>query len=209
MNSGVRRAVVVDDEPLICSIIAEILESEGWEVARANDALTALTAVRESEPALIVADIDLGVGPTGIDVVQRVRAEIPDIAVVFITNLSDPRITGKNWDTIPENASYIVKTELTSTNALRQAVASALGSGATLRQMSARKNVQALSTVQISVLRSVSAGKSNEDIAAERGTTVRAVERMLGRMIDAAAIPAGPTARVQLARMYWGELSGR
>jgi hypothetical protein len=33
--------------------------------------------------------------------------------------------------------------------------------------------------------------------------------RMLGRMIDAAAIPTGPTARVQLARMYWGELNGR
>ena len=108
-----RRAVVVDDELLICNIIAEILESEGWEVARAHDALTALTVVRESEPALLVADIDLGIGPTGIDIVQRVRAEIPDIAVVFITNLSDPRITGKNWDTIPENASYIVKTELT------------------------------------------------------------------------------------------------
>jgi DNA-binding NarL/FixJ family response regulator len=165
MSAGVRRAVVVDDEPLICSIISEILESEGWEVARAHDALTALTAVRESKPALIVADIDLGVGPTGIDVVQRVRAESPDIAVVFITNLSDPRITGKKWDTIPENASYIVKTELTSTDALREAVSSALDSGTTLRQMSARKNVEALSTAQIAVLRSVSAGKSNEDIA--------------------------------------------
>jgi DNA-binding NarL/FixJ family response regulator len=88
-------------------------------------------------------------------------------------------------------------------------VSSALDSGTTLRQMSARKNVEALSTAQIAVLRSVSAGKSNEDIATERGTTVRAVERMLGRMIDAAAIPTGPTARVQLARMYWGELNGR
>lgn len=204
-----RRAVVVDDEPLICSIIAETLESEGWTVVRANDALTALTAVRESSPSLIVADIDLGVGPTGIEVVQRVRVDYPDIAVVFITNLADPRLAGKGWDTVSRDSSYIVKTELTSTDALRSAVATALSSGLSHQHMTPEKPVRALSNLQISVLTMVSAGKSNDEIAAERGTTVRAVERMLSRMIDAAGIPAGPTARVQLARLYWDELRGR
>ncbi len=209
MVAEVRHAVVVDDEPLICSIIAEILESEGWTVTRAHDALAALTAVHEASPTLIVADIDLGIGPTGIDVVQRVRVDFPDVAVVFITNLSDPRITGKGWDTIPQDASYIVKTELTSTNALREAVSEALGSGQALRQMQEDESVRALSNLQIAVLTLVSAGKTNDEIAAERGTTVRAVERMIGRMITAAGIPAGPSARVQLARLYWDQLSGR
>ena len=209
MAAEVRRAVVVDDEPLICSIISEILESEGWSVARAHDALGALTAVKETSPSLIVADIDLGVGPTGIDVIQRVRAEFPDIAVVFITNLSDPRITGKGWDTIPENASYIVKTELNSTNALREAVSSALMSGQAVRRMDEHRPVRSLSNLQIAVLKLVSDGKTNEEIATERGTSVRAVERMLARMIDAAEIPHGPSARVQLARLYWDELNGR
>lgn len=209
MVAEVRHAVVVDDEPLICSIIAEILESEGWTVTRAHDALAALNAVHETSPTLIVADIDLGVGPTGIDVVQRVRVDFPDVAVVFITNLSDPRITGKGWNRIPQDASYIVKTELTSTNALREAVSEALGSGQALRQMQEGESVRALSNLQIAVLTLVSAGKTNDEIAAERGTTVRAVERMIGRMITAAGIPAGPSARVQLARLYWDQLSGR
>lgn len=181
MSDAPRRAVVVDDEPLICSIIAEILESEGWEVARAHDALGALTAVTESTPSLIVADIDLGIGPTGIDVVQRVRSDFPDIGVVFITNLADPRITGKGWDTIPADASYIVKTELNSTNALREAVSLALTKGEALRQIHESEPVRALSNLQIAVLKLVSAGLSNEEIANERGTTVRAVERMLGQ----------------------------
>jgi DNA-binding NarL/FixJ family response regulator len=209
MVAEVRHAVVVDDEPLICSIISEILESEGWTVSRAHDALAALTAVQETSPTLVVADIDLGIGPTGIDVVQRVRVDFPDVAVVFITNLSDPRITGKGWDTIPQDASYIVKTELNSTNALRKAVSAALGSGQALRQMQEDESVRALSNLQIAVLTLVSAGKTNDEIAAERGTTVRAVERMIGRMITAAGIPAGPSARVQLARLYWDQLSGR
>ena len=209
MSDAARRAVVVDDEPLICSIIAEILESEGWEVIRAHDALAALTAVTHSAPSLIVADIDLGIGPTGIDVVQRVRVDFPEIGVVFITNLADPRITGKGWDTIPSDASYIVKTELNSTNALREAVSLALTKGEALRQIHEREPVRALSNLQIAVLKLVSAGLSNEEIANERGTTVRAVERMISRMVAAAGIPAGPTARVQLARLYWNEINGR
>jgi DNA-binding response OmpR family regulator len=70
-----RSAVVVDDEPLICSIIAEILEAEGWVVAQTSDALSAITAVRSTSASLVIADIDLGMGPTGIDVVQRARAD--------------------------------------------------------------------------------------------------------------------------------------
>lgn len=209
MAAELRRAVVVDDEPLLCSIIAEILEGEGWLVTRAHDALTALTAVQEHTPALIVADIDLGIGPTGIDVVQRVRVDFPEIAVVFITNLADPRITGKGWDTIPEDASYIIKTELNSTDALREAVSAALGSGNAVRQMAEHTPVRSLSNLQLSVLKLVSDGLTNDEIAAARGTSVRAVERMLTRMIEAANIPAGPGARVQLARIYWDELNGR
>lgn len=204
-----RTAVVVDDEPLMCSIIGEILESDGWNVHRTHDALGAITAARESAPDLIVADIDLGIGPTGIDVVQRVRADYPTVAVVFITNLSDPRITGSGWKSIPDDASYIVKTALNSTEALREAVSRAIGKGDSIRQISNKAPSRALSNIQVDVLQLVSAGLTNHEIAEARGTSVRAVERMINRMTESAGIPQGPTARVQLARMYWNELNGR
>lgn len=85
----------------------------------------------------------------------------------------------------------------------------ALTKGEALRQIHESEPVRALSNLQIAVLKLVSAGLSNEEIANERGTTVRAVERMLGRMISAAGIPVGPTARVQLARLYWNEINGK
>ena len=204
-----RTAVVVDDEPLMCSIIGEILESDGWNVHRTHDALGAITAARESAPDLIVADIDLGIGPTGIDVVQRVRADYPTVAVVFITNLSDPRITGSGWKSIPDDASYIVKTALNSTEALREAVSRAIGTGDSIRQISDKAPSRALSNIQVDVLQLVSAGLTNHEIAEARGTSVRAVERMINRMTESAGIPQGPTARVQLARIYWNELNGR
>lgn len=204
-------AVVVDDEPLICSIISEILESEGWRVSQAADALSAIAAIKSTDAELVVADIDLGIGPTGIDVVQRARAEKPDIGVVFITNLADPRITGKGWNEIPSDASYIVKTEINSTTALRAAVTAALdGRSVASRPVPVTAPpTEKLTNSQIAVLTLVSEGLNNDEIAAERGSTVRAVERMLARMTTAAGITPGPSARVQLARLYWDQLNGR
>lgn len=207
--SNSRNAVVVDDEPLICSIISEILESDGWSVTRTHDALGAINAARQSPPDLVIADIDLGMGPTGIDVVQRIRSDYPTVPVVFITNLSDPRITGSGWKSIPADASYIVKTELNSTEALREAVSRAIGTGEAIRHISTNAPSRALSAIQVDVLQLVSKGMTNSEIAETRKTSVRAVERMLTRMIESAGIPAGPTARVQLARLYWNELNGR
>lgn len=209
-ESSRRSAVVVDDEPLICSIIADILESEEWSVAQTHDALTAITAVKATKAELLIADIDLGIGPTGIDVVQRARANNPLIGVVFITNLADPRITGKGWSTIPADAAYIVKTAISSTNALRTAVTDALdGKESISRPEHTVTTTQSLSNTQIGVLKLVSEGLSNDDIAAVRNTTVRAVERLVNRMITAAGMLPGPTARVQLARLYWDQLNGR
>lgn len=209
-SSASRSAVVVDDEPLICSIIAEILEAEHWTVSQASDALSAITAIKTTSAELIIADIDLGLGPTGIDVVQRARADNPDIGVVFITNLADPRITGKDWKTIPSDAAYIVKTAISSTTALRQAVTEALdGKKIAVRPEAVATTTERLSNTQIGVLKLVSEGLSNEDIAAARDTTVRAVERLLARMMAAADIAPGPSARVQLARLYWDQLNGR
>ena len=203
-------AVVVDDEPLICNIIAEILRAEGWTVSEAADALSAITAIKVTNAELVIADIDLGIGPTGIDVVQRARAENPDIGVVFITNLADPRITGKGWDAIPTDASYIVKTEISSTTSLREAVTKALdGRTSVARPTTTATPTDRLSNTQIAVLKLVSDGKSNDEIAAERGSTVRAVERLLARMMTAANITPGPSARVQRARLYWDQLNGR
>ena len=203
-------AVVVDDEPLICSIIAEILEAEGWVVTQTSDALSAITAVKSTSASLVIADIDLGMGPTGIDVVQRARADNPSIGVVFITNLTDPRITGKGWNTIPSDASYIIKTEISSTSALRAAVTEALDSRTVAARPPAIETpTQSLSNTQIGVLKLVSEGLTNDEIATARATTVRAVERLLSRMMMAANIAPGPSARVQLARLYWDQLNGR
>ena len=48
--------LVVDDEPLVRELIAEVLRDAGYEVRTAPDGPTALGKVREHPPALVLLD---------------------------------------------------------------------------------------------------------------------------------------------------------
>lgn len=205
-----RTALVVEDEPLLCSLIGRLLGDSGFTVVEAGSALDAFGYFTQTEFDLIVADIDLGAGPNGIDVVQRIRAQSPGIGVVFLTNLRDPRVSGKTWSAIPRDAAYIVKSELGSPNALNAAVASALSPKSKgTRPLPESSPLRNLSDTQVSVLAMVAGGKSNDEIATQRATTVRAVEKMLQRITAALGLDAGNSNRVALARFYWDALHGK
>ena len=49
--------LVVDDEPDICTLVQEILQDEGYQVATAKDAEMARASKREQRPDLILLDI--------------------------------------------------------------------------------------------------------------------------------------------------------
>jgi two-component system, chemotaxis family, chemotaxis protein CheY len=51
------RVLVVDDDPVIRSTVAELLADEGYDVQQASDGAEALEMVRESPPDAIVLDL--------------------------------------------------------------------------------------------------------------------------------------------------------
>ena len=56
---------MVEDEPLIASLIADSLTKEGFEAATARNAVEARDQVRNTDPDAAVIDINLGAGPSG------------------------------------------------------------------------------------------------------------------------------------------------
>src|SRR5712664_1420008 len=68
--------LVVDDDPKIVQLLRVYLEREGFAVAIAADGITALAAVREYGPRLIVLDVMLP-ELDGLSVARRVREESP------------------------------------------------------------------------------------------------------------------------------------
>lgn len=89
------KALVVDDEEPIRSLIAMALRHEGWEVQTAADGKSALAAVRAWEPDVIVLDIMLP-KITGMAVLSQLRQENYLQPVLFLTALDsvDDRVKG-------------------------------------------------------------------------------------------------------------------
>ncbi len=78
------RVLVVDDEPSLAELLASVLRYEGWEIQTAGDGSSAVRTAREFRPDAVVLDIMLP-DFDGLEVLRRVRAELPHVCVLFLT----------------------------------------------------------------------------------------------------------------------------
>ena len=78
------RALVVDDEPDLADVLSSVLRIEGWDVAAANDGLSAVRMGREFSPDAVVLDVMLP-DIDGLEVLRRLRADNPSVCVLFLT----------------------------------------------------------------------------------------------------------------------------
>jgi two-component system, OmpR family, response regulator len=78
------RVLVVDDEPSLAELLASVLRYEGWDIRTAGDGTSAVRTAREFRPDAVVLDIMLP-DFDGLEVLRRVRAELPHVCVLFLT----------------------------------------------------------------------------------------------------------------------------
>jgi diguanylate cyclase (GGDEF)-like protein len=80
----IRRALVVDDEPHVRSMLAEILKERGLEVVQISGAEEALDLYRRDPFEVVIADVHMG-GRSGIEMVKEIRRYDADATVVVLT----------------------------------------------------------------------------------------------------------------------------
>ena len=86
-----KKILVVDDEPWVCEMLKEFLESRGYPVLTALSGQEALAAVQEERPDLILLDI-LMPGMNGLEALQRIREIDPTAGVIMLTGLLDEEV---------------------------------------------------------------------------------------------------------------------
>ncbi|SMO72464.1 response regulator [Paracoccus laeviglucosivorans] len=100
------KVMVIEDETIIAMDLKGIVQAMGHEVtgiARTHKA--AIELAHDKRPDLILADIQLADGSSGIDAVNELLAEMGDLPVIFITAFPERLLTGDR----PEPAFLISK----------------------------------------------------------------------------------------------------
>ena len=199
--------LVVEDEPFIATLVTRVLEQFDMTAKSANNAADARTLAANEDFDAAILDIQLGVGPTGVDLAHALLTEDPEIGIVFLTNIEDPRLLGLEKGSIPKGTAYLHKEQLANPEHLEQAIRHVV-SGRVPKAFREDKIAAAtrlpLSNAQLELLRFVALGRSNAQIAELRGTTVRAVERVLHRAYEAIGVDreSSDNARVQAVRAF-------
>ncbi len=203
---ALRHVLVVENEPLMRDLLSKALEGAGFIVTSAANAADAMRSVKVMDPDAMVVDIELGPGPNGFDLADAVSVLSPEVGVVFLTNLPDPRFGGKDSTAVKRNQGYLRKTAINTGAELVDAIEAVLRDRVTKEyrhDLASNRPFSALSQRQINTLQLVAEGKTNAQIAALRGTTVRAVEGMLTRIFEALEIdPKGSNPRVEATARY-------
>lgn len=78
------RVLIVDDEPLVCKSLSELVKRSGYETHTANNGYEALEAIQQNQFSVVVTDMSMP-KMNGLEVLQKAKLIVPNIAVIIIT----------------------------------------------------------------------------------------------------------------------------
>lgn len=202
------RVLLVEDEQFTRTMLGTTLQALGFEIAGLCDSASgALTCESSTQVDVALLDLDLGPGPSGIDIAYALRDVSSSIGIVFLTSFSDPRIKDPDERSLPRGSRFLVKGKVTDPELLRSTLLDAHRDP--LRTAGRREGRDELTAHQITVLRHVASGRSNGEIAVSMGVSEKAVERTIQRISEALGLDElTGNRRVHLTRAY-ADLSGK
>jgi len=186
MTIPARRVLLVEDQAAVRTLASATLEGEGFEVLAVESSAKAISHFGGFDPDVLVADIDLGERPNGVELATILRAQAPYLGVVFLTNYP-AALAFERTITPPAGFAFVQKEQLGSVEQFVEAIESALNDAAEPRRDAdaSEDAVARLTPSQLELLKMMAAGLTNQQIAERRGGTVRAVERHISRTFDA------------------------
>lgn len=202
-----RRLLVVEDEPLMASLLADTLRAAGFEVATAGDVKQARAQIDTFDPDMALLDIALGNGPTGVHLAHLLSVSRPDIAVLFLTRHPDAESASSEGLELPPNVGFLRKHMVSDTAYLLDAIEKVFAERAEeVRQLGCPgQGIDGLSAQQMRVLRLLAEGHNNTEIARRSGMSVKSVERWIDAIYRELELERaeGLNRRVEAARRYY------
>lgn len=211
MSSPAVRVALLEDVPLFRQVIEQVLEADPSTVLCASAATChqALTIMPAAMPDVALLDLFLPDG-YGFDVGVKLRQQLPGLHIVILSEHVRPKVLAA----LPESErpfwSYLLKTGVSSREALLSSIHSALQRPLVDDRVRERPVTQAelrmelLSDRQREILSLVAAGMSNTAIAQRLYMSPKSVEYHLTQIYAQLQVSTDSSvnARVQAAMIY-------
>lgn len=201
---------MIEDDLFIRTTLSSLLASKGFNiVAAVETADEALLNQELHDPEVLLTDLDLGPGPSGVDIAREMRKKRPDLGIVVLTSFSDPRFLDPKGLTLPQGTIYLTKSRINDTTVIVSALLHA--KHRPLLGLSSRKpEFSVLSESQIEILRLVAKGHTSGSIAKLRNVTEKSIEASLKRIHEQLGLERkfGTNPRIQLTRAFF-KLAGK
>src|SRR4051812_12380674 len=87
-SGGHANCLIVDDEPRLRQVLAHLMRADGFACVEAGNGAEALEELGRHPITLVMADVEMP-RMNGIDLLKRLHADYPDIAVIMVTGNTD------------------------------------------------------------------------------------------------------------------------
>jgi len=213
-HSDQLKLLIVEDDKILLTMMSHALTAEGFNVLAANHAQSAMQYFDKARPDVVILDIDLGAGPSGIDLANKMRQISGRIAIVFCTSFKDMRFIQGDYLKYPLHTVVLKKADVVNmekfSNAINEAIELIRESDESKPDNLHEKYYKDLTALEIELLTLIAGGHSNKQVAAEKGISLKSCENAIARLAKKLEIPAAEQSnqRVLLTRKYL-ELSGK
>lgn len=213
------RTIVVEDQPLYRDLlVSSLADSNNIVVVQAfAGGADALSRMELLSPDVVLMDIELGGGQTGVEVGIKMREQRPGLGVVLLSNYDEPGVL----KLIPRGEvsgwCYLLKKSVSNIHVLVRAIESASTGMVVLDpalvaafEPKRTSVLGALTVRQREILGLIAQGYSNVAIAEALGITLKSVENYITQLYQGLAIDAsqdGLHPRVSATLTYLNELA--
>ena len=184
MSTGFRaRVLVAEDEEFTLNLLSEVLTAADFEVSAVQSVAEAIATIESFDPHAVITDLNFGVsGPSGADLLAYIDANHPWIGKIVLTSHSSPTLAVPGGMTLPDDVTYMVKSELKSISNLITAVNDSITKSSSVKPTPPEDGERIIiSQAQGEILLLISEGLTNAAIAKKRGTSLRATETLIQR----------------------------
>jgi DNA-binding NarL/FixJ family response regulator len=207
---AIASVLVVEDDTFSRTLLVNALVSFSFEIAGSTgSASKALEIAKQIQMDVALLDLDLGPGPTGLELAVVLRRLWPRVGIVFLTSYRDPRLITGGDKVLPLGSRLVNKSELTNESLLFQVIMGAKSEPLALQPFRETQN-NLLTEHQLQVLRMVAQGTATREIAAKTGVSEKAVEASISRVRKILGLhdKSKVNPRVSLVRAFY-ELTGK